>query len=76
MGEISKISNHFQILGWKSYIRKPRIVPGTDEWPHMQSYERTHKWEYSAFNFDIEEDTKIQTSTPITGTYGKGGLDA
>ena len=45
--------------------RKPIIVPGNSEWPHAQSYERTEKYEYAAYDFDIEKDTMIKTSTPV-----------
>jgi len=51
--------------GWKSFTERPPVYPGSTEWPNCQSYERTEKHEYAAYNFDIEKDTKILTSTPL-----------
>ena len=55
----------FQFYGWKSFTERPAVYPGSTEWPNCQSYERTEKHEYAAYNFDIEKDTKILASTPL-----------
>jgi len=60
-----KGNNWTERTGWKAFIGKPMIYPGSKEWPHTPSYHYQNKDDFACFDFKQSGMTEVKSSTPL-----------